>query len=159
MYTLYKKVSTQNERFLCKITHVHALIIMFPTLFSNPTTTIHHNSGANNSTSEPVDLPGQLRLPLASVQQERDQGWNIWKLEASHGNWHWAFWIRKSYKVWGLSGKGKLIVGWRIINIKLGGGPTYFMVKSTNSWDFKIEILYLNFVLCAWCNKLIDVSN
>ena len=40
-------------------------------------------------------------------------------------------------------------MGWRIINIKLGGGPTYFMVKSTNSWDFKIEILYLNFVLCA----------
>merc|ERR1719394_1420689 len=86
MYKLYKKVSTQNERFLCKMTHVHALITIFTTLFSNSTTSIHHNPDTNHSSPEPADLPGQLRLPLAAVQQECHQGRNTRKLETCHRN-------------------------------------------------------------------------
>ena len=96
-----KKVSTQNERFL-RPSHVHALTCANST--PSNCADDHHHYGANHAVPGGAALPGQHRLPLGPVQQERHGRRHRGQLETGLGHQQRTARLWKGNLFGGLSG-------------------------------------------------------
>ena len=103
-----KKVSTQNERFLCHYSCVHALTPANSTRSHRPDH--EHHPRAHHPVPGAAPLPCQHRLPLGPIQQERHGCRHRGQLEAGLGDQQWSTRFWKGDLPRRLSGASKMLL-------------------------------------------------